>query len=126
MSDDIGAPLLIIHEAGTPPDALIDALRGAGFTVEHAVTGEALDIALRRPYRVVVIDARSTDASVERTCRVLRESGRALPLVVVADATGPQDHVRALDAGADDFLQKPFDIAELCARIRAVTRRRHR
>lgn len=94
-----------------------------GYDVVTAQDGaEALREATRHPPDVVVLDLGLPDFDGFHVIRKLR-IWTTTPIVVLSARTGSDDKVRALDLGADDYVQKPFDMAELLARLRAATRR---
>jgi two-component system KDP operon response regulator KdpE len=103
--------------------ALKVVLREAGFDVEATATGqEALDAAAVRPPDAAIIDLMLPDGSGVDVCRTLR-SWSEMPIVVLS-AIGDEDQkVEALEAGADDYVTKPFGPRELVARLNAVLRR---
>jgi len=103
--------------------ALRVVLREAGFTVEATATAqEALDAAAVRPPDAAVIDLMLPDGSGIDVCRELRSWSR-MPIIVLS-AIGEEDQkVAALEAGADDYVTKPFGPRELVARLHAVMRR---
>jgi two-component system KDP operon response regulator KdpE len=91
--------------------------------VSTATTGHAaLDAVDRQPPQLVILDLGLPDLDGIEVCRRLRE-GRALPIVVLSARGAEQDKVAALDAGADDYVTKPFGAEELLARIRVALRR---
>jgi DNA-binding response OmpR family regulator len=99
---------------------LVRGLRRGGYDADHVTTGgEALR--LGEP-DVVLLDLGLPDTDGVEVCRQLRERSRVAIIVVTARGEEPE-RVLALDAGADDYLVKPFGLAELLARIRAVLRR---
>jgi two-component system, OmpR family, KDP operon response regulator KdpE len=103
--------------------ALATNLRGAGYEVETAGTArEALDAAALRPPDAVVLDLLLPDGSGTNVCRELRGWSDA-PIVVVSAVGDEDEKIAALDAGADDYVTKPFATGELLARLRAVLRR---
>jgi two-component system KDP operon response regulator KdpE len=98
-------------------------LRNAGFQVDAAGTKEeALDALSHRPPDAVLLDLVLPDGSGVDVCRQVREWSH-VPIVVVSAVGDEREKVRALDAGADDYVTKPFGSQELAARLRAVLRR---
>jgi two-component system, OmpR family, KDP operon response regulator KdpE len=98
-------------------------LRNAGFGVDAAGSKEeALDALAHRPPDAVLLDLVLPDGSGVDVCRQVREWSR-VPIVVVSAVGDEREKVRALDAGADDYVTKPFGSEELAARLRAVLRR---
>jgi len=94
-----------------------------GYDVTAAQDGtQALLEAARHPPDVVLLDLGLPDIDGLQVIRELR-AWTTTPIVVLSARTGSEDKVRALDLGADDYVQKPFDMAELLARLRAATRR---
>jgi two-component system response regulator QseB len=119
------APSVLLVEDDVELAGLLSGLIGAeGYRVDTAYDGQrGLHLGLGRPYRVMVIDRRLPDMDgLELVARLRR---RAVPArVLVLTALGAHaERVRGLDAGADDYLAKPFDLDELLARIRALDRR---
>jgi two-component system KDP operon response regulator KdpE len=103
--------------------ALQTTLRAAGYEVETAKTAdEALTKAAVRPPDALVLDLVLPDKSGLEVCRELRSWSR-LPIVVLSAIGDEGQKVAALDAGADDYVTKPFGVEELLARVRAVLRR---
>src|SRR3954454_828106 len=98
-------------------------LRNAGFQVDSAGTKEeALDALSHRPPDAVLLDLVLPDGSGVDVCKQVREWSH-VPIVVVSAVGDEREKVRALDAGADDYVTKPFGGQELTARLRAVLRR---
>jgi two-component system, OmpR family, KDP operon response regulator KdpE len=98
-------------------------LRNAGFEVDSAATKEeALDALSHRPPDAVLLDLVLPDGTGVDICRQVREWSH-VPIVVVSAVGDEREKVRALDAGADDYVTKPFGSEELAARLRAVLRR---
>jgi two-component system, OmpR family, response regulator MprA len=96
----------------------------AGYTVGTAVDGEAALAAARdRPPDVVVLDVMLPGVDGLEVCRRLRLGDAALPILMLTARDRIPDRVAGLDAGADDYLVKPFDFDELLARLRALLRR---
>lgn len=100
------------------------ALREAGFTVDMVHRGdEALQLARTTPYDVIVLDVMMPGRDGLSVLRQLRTERVHAPVLFVTARTEPAERIEGLDAGADDYLAKPFDMGELCARVRALTRR---
>jgi len=98
-------------------------LRNAGYEVSSATTkGEALDAASLRPPDAIVLDLVLPDGSGVEVCEEVR-SWSELPILVLSAIGDEREKVRALDAGADDYVTKPFGTDELLARLRALLRR---
>src|SRR6185437_14770282 len=103
--------------------ALTTNLRGAGYEVERAATGEeALAAAAARPPDAVVLDLVLPDISGVEVCRELRTWSET-PILILSAVGEEEQKVSALDAGADDYVTKPFGMGELLARLRAAMRR---
>ena len=103
--------------------ALATNLRGAGYEVDTAETAaDALAAAPLRPPDAVILDLLLPDASGREVCRQLREWSEA-PIILVSAVGDDDEKIAALDAGADDYVTKPFGMGELLARLRAVLRR---
>ena len=112
--------VLIVEDDASIAAQLVRGLTRGGYQVEHVMTGT--DALSRAKQDVVLLDLELPDVDGVQVCRKLRERSDAAIIVVTAHGAEP-DRVMALDAGADDYLVKPFGLAELQARIRAVLRR---
>ena len=105
-------------------DSLERALRHAGYAVTTAGHGaDALDSLARSPVDLIVLDVLMPMVDGFDACRRLRERGDATPILVLTARDAVDDRVTGLEAGADDYLVKPFALRELLARIRALLRR---
>jgi two-component system KDP operon response regulator KdpE len=103
--------------------ALATNLRGAGYDVDTAATAaEALDTAALRPPDAVVLDLLLPDGSGRDVCATLRQ-WTDVPILLVSAVGDEDEKIAALDAGADDYVTKPFATGELLARLRAALRR---
>ena len=115
--------VLIVEDEPALLRALRINLRARGYDVATASAGrEALAEARRRPPDAVLLDLGLPDGDGGEVIRELRGWSRA-PVIVLSGRTGPGDKIGALDAGADDYVTKPFDMEELLARLRAALRR---
>jgi DNA-binding response OmpR family regulator len=112
--------VLIVEDDASIAAQLVKGLTRGGYRVDHVTTGH--DALQRGEPDVVLLDLELPDLDGVQVCRKLRERTDAAIIVVTAHGEEP-DRVMALDAGADDYLVKPFGLAELQARIRAVLRR---
>ena len=116
--------LLVVDDDPDVRDSLERALRHAGYTVTTAVHGaDALDALARSPVDLIVLDVLMPMVDGFDACRRLRERGDATPVLVLTARDAIDDRVTGLEAGADDYLVKPFALRELLARIRALLRR---
>jgi two-component system, OmpR family, KDP operon response regulator KdpE len=115
--------VLVVDDEPQILRALQTNLRGAGYDVATATTAEeALSAAAMRPPDAVVLDLVLPDGSGIDVARELR-SWSAAPILVLSVVGDESEKVAALDAGADDYVEKPFGIDELLARLRALLRR---
>ncbi len=101
------------------------ALRLEGYEVATVATGhEALDAVAQNSPDALVLDLQLPDLDGLQVCRRIREAGDDTPILMLTARHGIDDRVQGLDAGADDYLVKPFALEELLARLRALLRRR--
>jgi two-component system KDP operon response regulator KdpE len=115
--------ILVVDDEPQFLRALATNLRGAGYEVETATTAaEALAAAGLRPPDAVILDLLLPDGSGRDVLRELRAWSEA-PVVLVSAVGDEEEKIAALDAGADDYVTKPFAIGELLARLRAALRR---
>jgi two-component system, OmpR family, KDP operon response regulator KdpE len=121
---EAGAHVLVVDDEPQILRGLKVVLRSAGFQVAQAATKrEALDAVAVRPPDVMILDLVLPDGSGVEVCEEVRRWS-TLPIIVLSAVGDEREKVRALDAGADDYVTKPFGTDELTARIRAVLRRR--
>lgn len=118
--------VLIIEDEKQIADFLRRGLAFKGYTVELAPTGEAgLDAARDNPPDIVILDVMLPDISGVEVCLRLRQGmDPSLPIIMLTARDATEDKIEGLDAGADDYIAKPFSFDELLARIRAALRRR--
>ena len=118
-----GPRILVVDDEPQILRALRSTLRGAGYEVDTATTAEAaLTAAATRPPEAVILDLVLPDRSGVEVCRELRRWTQ-VPVLVLSAMGDEREKVAALDAGADDYVTKPFGVDELLARLRAVLRR---
>jgi two-component system, OmpR family, KDP operon response regulator KdpE len=119
----VSTRVLVVEDEPRILRALSALLEGADHCAEGARTAaEAIEAALRRPPDAVLLDLVLPDGSGLDVCRRLREWSR-VPILVVSAVDDEADKVAALDAGADDYVTKPYAPGELLARLRALLRR---
>jgi len=118
-----GARVLVVDDEPQFLRALATNLRGAGYDVETVTTaGEAITAAGLNSPDAVIVDLVLPDGSGTDVCRELRQWSEA-PIIVISAVGDENEKIAALDAGADDYVTKPFAIGELLARLRAALRR---
>ncbi len=116
--------ILVVEDDATLRDSVATYLRREGFAVDAAATGAAArELAAISPYDAVVLDVRLPDDDGFALCTAFR-ARRPAPRVLMATARDSlADRIAGLDLGADDYLVKPYALAELVARLRALLRR---
>jgi len=116
--------LLVVEDDRKLVRALARGLEPEGYAVDIAYTGEeALALADAGNYDVVVLDVMLPGVDGFSVCEELRRRPRWVPVLMLTARADVADRIRGLDAGADDYLVKPFDFGELLARLRALGRR---
>jgi two-component system, OmpR family, response regulator QseB len=116
--------LLLVEDDDLIGDGVEAGLRQAGFTVDWARDGNKADLALATTsYALVILDLGLPKISGMDILKRLRDAGKDLPVLVLTARGTVVDRVGGLEAGADDYLVKPFDLTELVARCRALLRR---
>ena len=116
--------ILLAEDDRAVRDAVDRALRGAGYQVQAVADGQAaLDGARSASLDALVLDLGLPIEDGLAVCRQLRSEGSRVPILVLTARAGVADRVAGLDAGADDYLTKPFALDELLARLRALLRR---
>lgn len=119
----VAARVLVVDDEPQIVRGLSASLRAAGYDVSSAESAhEALQAAALRPPDAVILDLALPDGSGVEVCRSLREWTDA-PVIVVSALDAEGDKIAALDAGADDYVTKPYAVGELLARLRAALRR---
>ncbi len=119
--------LLLVEDDPDVSAMLTSALHLAGHVVDHVATGaDALWRAGEQRYDSVILDVGLPDTTGFEVCRALRDTGSSTPVLMLTGRQEVSDRVAGLDAGADDYLAKPFSLDELKARLRALGRRSER
>lgn len=117
--------ILIIEDDPKLSASLAKHLRAERFAVDIASTGKrGEELALINEYDVILLDIMLPDQDGWSTCAHLRSKKVVTPILMLTALDDVEDKIKGLDAGADDYLPKPFHIGELFARIRALTRRK--
>ena len=118
--------LLVAEDDRAVRESLVRALGLEGYDVVAVGNGaEALEAVGRASPDVVVLDVSMPIIDGLTVCKVLRADGNTVPILMLTARTETRDRVAGLDAGADDYLPKPFELDELLARLRALLRRTH-
>jgi two-component system, OmpR family, response regulator len=116
--------LLLVEDDDIVADAILRGLTAANYSVHRVASAEAAQAAIAdEEFALAVIDVGLPGADGLTLVRRLRSAGKSLPTLILTARCTLSDKVKALDLGADDFLGKPFEAAELAARCRALMRR---
>jgi two-component system, OmpR family, response regulator len=116
--------LLLVEDDDLVADAIVRGLAAASYAVHRVSSAEAAQAAIAsEEFALAVIDVGLPGADGLTLVRRLRSAGKSLPTLILTARCTLTDKVKALDLGADDFLSKPFEAAELAARCRALMRR---
>ena len=117
--------ILLVEDERRVASFIGRALRENSYAVDLAETGEkAITMATQTAYDSILLDIRLPGMSGIQVCRELREAKVDTPILMLTARNLVEQRVEGLDAGADDYLTKPFAVAELLARVRALIRRR--
>jgi DNA-binding response OmpR family regulator len=116
--------ILLVEDERKVASFIARALKENTYAVDVAETGQkALELGGDAPYDAILLDVRLPDLSGIEVCRELRQRGIEAPVMMLTARGLVEQRVEGLDAGADDYLTKPFVLAELLARVRALVRR---
>jgi len=115
--------ILLAEDDPAITDSVTYSLRACGYNVDAVTSGEAALEFAPATYDLMILDILLPGISGVEVCRKVRERG-AVPVMMLTARTGEVDRVLGLEAGADDYLGKPFSMAELISRVRAILRRR--
>jgi two-component system, OmpR family, response regulator len=115
---------LLVEDDAELRTLIAASLSARGFFVDVVGSSEDADLALQsNEYRVAIFDRNLPDGDGLAILRKLRMAKKNVPVLVLTAASGAPNRIEGLDAGADDYLEKPFDMNELAARLRALCRR---
>lgn len=116
--------ILIVEDEKDLADALAKGLNRQGYAIDVAYDGEeALRLAEVNGYDLLILDLNLPKVDGIEVCRKIRASGSPTGILMLTGRSSPDDRVKGLDQGADDYLVKPFHFPELLARVRAILRR---
>lgn len=116
--------ILVVEDEAKITDFLSRGLRSSGYEVDVAATGSAaLELSYRKDYELVVLDLGLPDLDGLDVLQAVRSRRTAPSVLILSARDGVDDRVKGLEAGADDYMVKPFAFIELLARIRALLRR---
>jgi DNA-binding response OmpR family regulator len=116
--------VLVVEDEEEIASPLVHTLEREGYRVDRAATGRrAVEQAMTQSHDIVILDLGLPDMDGLDVCRELRDAGYAGAVLILTARSGELDRVVGLDSGADDYLGKPFGLAELLARLRALLRR---
>lgn len=116
--------ILLVEDDPALAESTSRALRSQGWEVDHTARGEPVALSVKQdPYDLVILDIGLTGIDGFETLRRIREQGSELPVLMLTARDAIEDRVRGLEGGADDYLVKPFALAELIARVKVLTRR---
>jgi two-component system response regulator QseB len=126
MSERVVMRVLLVEDDPMIGESVQQGLRQDGFAVDWVQDGEAAELALRTtPYALVLLDLGLPRKNGREVLTTLRRAGQTIPVLILTARDAVADRVQGLDSGADDYLVKPFALAELAARMRALLRRQH-
>lgn len=123
MSKD-GRGILLVEDDPALALGLSDSLRFEGYRVVHTARGrEAVELAANEEVNCVILDLMLPDMNGYQVCETIRKADPLVPILMLTARGQEADKIRGLEAGADDYVTKPFSVGELVARIRALFRR---
>jgi len=118
--------VLVVEDEARIARFVVKGLREQAYAVDVSVSGDdAIYKASISDYDAIILDVMIPGRDGFQVCSELRAAGSAVPIIMLTARDGVQDRIDGLDSGADDYLTKPFAVAELLARLRALLRRGH-
>jgi DNA-binding response OmpR family regulator len=126
MAHTANQTILLVEDHTPLAQTVGEYLEASGFAVDYAADGlTAMHLAVTQPFSAIVLDIKLPGLDGMEVCRRLRKDARlATPIIMLTARDGLSDKLAGFDAGADDYLVKPFDLPELEARLRSLIRRR--
>jgi len=119
-----GARILVVEDEPELAAGIAENLSAEGYAPDVAADGQiGLDAARRGNYELVILDVMLPRKDGFAVCRQLREEGNDVPVLFLTAKSDPQDRIRGFEDGADDYMSKPFHLAELLLRVAAILRR---
>jgi len=116
--------ILLVEDDPLLGDGAKTGLTQFGYTVDHLKDGDSAKLALaNESFDLVILDLGLPKLSGLKLLQSIRNAGNPVPVIILTARESIEDRVKGLDAGADDYMTKPFDMDELCARVRALIRR---
>ena len=116
--------ILVVEDDRHLAEGMAENMRAEGYVTDTAHDGkQGLERAVAEDYDLVVLDVMLPHMDGFAVCRALREQGKSTPVLFLTARGDPQDRVRGLEAGGDDYLTKPFHLDEFLLRVRAILRR---
>lgn len=117
--------ILLVEDDEPVVAVLLEVLTAQHYTVDVATDGQiGLELATNWDYKLILLDSQIPKLDGICLCRALRAQGFQKPILLLTAKDSSADVVQGLDAGADDYVTKPYDLSELLARLRALLRRR--
>ena len=117
--------LLLVEDDDMIAETVLGAMRRAGYAIDWAEDGRAAELSLGNGvYDLVLLDLGLPKKDGIEVLNAYRKNGGDAPVIILTARDAADERIRGLDAGADDYLIKPFDLDELAARVRALSRRR--
>ncbi|MGL1902695.1 MAG: response regulator transcription factor [Fibrobacterales bacterium] len=124
MSDSSKFTILIIEDEAQIAEGLVDLFQFKGYEADVAQDGESgLTMALTGKYDLIILDLMLPKMDGFTVCNKIREQTRELPIIILSAKASEEDIVNGLTLGADDYINKPFSVGPLFARVEAVLRR---